>query len=182
MQLHHAVKEGFGARRTAGHIDVDGDHLVDSLHHVIAFGERTARNGATADGHHIFGVGHLVVKTQQNGRHFAGDRTVHKNHVGLSRTVARDFETEARHVVTGGSHGHKFDTAAARGKGQRPKAVAASPVDEGVERTDHHADAVLVEFLHQALESFIVLKLFVGDIVDFRTFVHCHSNAPFFQA
>ena len=149
---------------------------------MITLGERTARNGAATDGNDIFRVGHLVVQTLQYRCHLGGDGTIDQNNIGLTRAVACYFKAETCHIIASSSHSHKLDTAAAGGKSKRPQRVAASPVDESVEAADHDADAVLVELLNEFFERFIVLKLFVRDIIDDGRFLYCHSNAPFFQA
>lgn len=85
-------------------------------------------------------------------------------------------------TALGGGVFHKLDAAAARGKRQRPKGVAASPVDKIVQLAHDNVGTAGVQLGHELLESFVVLKLLVRDRLDLWFLHYCHFNAPFLQA
>ena len=121
LQLHHAVVECFRTRRATGNVDIHRQNLVHTVHHVIGFLERASADGTAAYGYYIFRIGHLVVKTFQNGSHLVGYCSANHNHVCLARTGTGYLEPEARHIVAGCAEGHEFDTATAGCKRKRPQ-------------------------------------------------------------
>ena len=50
-ELHDAVNHGFGARRTAGDENVDGNDILDAFCHMVAVTERAAGDGARTAGY-----------------------------------------------------------------------------------------------------------------------------------
>ena len=74
LQRHKGMNECLGPRRAAGDMDVNRDKPVDPFQDIVALLERPARNGTSAHGNHVFGLGHLVVQTHHLGRHFLGHR------------------------------------------------------------------------------------------------------------
>src|SRR5690554_1143513 len=73
LEQNDALEEGFGSRRTAGDVDVDGDDLVDALGHRVAVPVRAATVGAATHRDHVLGFGHLVVEATHGRDHLVGD-------------------------------------------------------------------------------------------------------------
>ena len=178
LQLHQAVEEGLRSRRTSGDIDVDRKNLVDSRHHAIAIFERSAGNGATAAGYHIFRLCKLLVKTAHGGGHAMHNRTLHHDIVCLTGRVAGHLKSETGHIVAGGTKTHEFNSTAARAEAKRPQRVGDTPVDEFVEITYHNVGPAGIQFLYKLVDIFIVLEVLMLHRLD----IHCHLNTPFFQA
>lgn len=137
--------------------------------------------GAAAHGDHVFRVGHLVVEALEHRGHLVGDRTGDHDEVGLTRGGTRDFKPEPGKIVAGGTHGHELDAAAARGERQRPKAVAAAPLDQVVEAPDDDVRPVCAQFARHVLKVFVVVEILVFHRLDLRH-LYFHSKAPFRQA
>src|SRR5215831_3458719 len=67
LQLHDRVDDGLGARRTARHVDIDGNDPVDAGDRGIVLIEATARR-AGAEGHDPLRLAHLLVDLEQDRR------------------------------------------------------------------------------------------------------------------
>ena len=89
------------------------------------------------------------------------DGTGHHYEVRLTRRSPRHFKAESCKVISGGSDGHEFDSAAARGESQRPQTVAASPFYHIVKAADNDISAVVAQFLEHLLDIFIVVEILV---------------------
>ena len=145
--------------------------------------ERPSADGTSPHGHHVFRFGHLVVQPLQYRGHAVGYRTQHHDHVRLARRVARHLEAETRHVITRRPQGHELYGATARAESERPKRIAAAPVDQVVQRAQYDTRPVAVQFLDHAQQVIVILEiarlhiLYLGQPV-----FHFHSNAPFLQA
>src|SRR5262245_29456015 len=65
LELHHAVEQRLGGRRTAGDVDVYGHDPVAAAHHAVAVVVVAAAVGARAHADDVLGVRHLVVDLAQ---------------------------------------------------------------------------------------------------------------------
>src|SRR2546422_4308553 len=129
VQREDAVDEGLGTGGTSGHVDVDGNDLVDALDDGVVV-EHAAAAGADAHGDDPLGFDHLVVDLAEHGRHLLADPTGHDHQVGLAGAGPEDLHTEAAEVVVGRAGGHHLDGAAGQAEGGRPHRVAPGPLDE----------------------------------------------------
>src|SRR6185312_3716520 len=77
LEKKKAVHQRFGARRAAGHINIDGHDAVATAHHRIGIVIIAAAIGAGAHGDDVARFRHLVVDLAQRRSHFvaqgAGD-------------------------------------------------------------------------------------------------------------
>src|SRR5260370_5838032 len=69
LELKNRVEDGFGARRAAGDVGINGDDLIAALHDGVII-EDAAGSGASAHGDDPLGLGHLIVKLADDGSHF----------------------------------------------------------------------------------------------------------------
>src|SRR5438067_966432 len=75
LQRNEGVDEGFRSRRTTGYIDIDRDEAIYALENVVTLLERASGDGAGTHGDDVFGLGHLVIETDDLGRHLLGHGT-----------------------------------------------------------------------------------------------------------
>ncbi len=129
------VHERLGARRAAGHVDVDRDDLVDALHHVVAVGEGAGAHRARSHRDDVLGERHLLVQELDARSHLQVDGAGDDHAVGLARRVAEE-DAVALGVVARRAHRHHLDRAAGGAKGQRPHRVSPRPVHEELQRRD----------------------------------------------
>src|SRR5580765_3934608 len=61
LQLENGVENGLGTWRTAGNVDIDGNHLVAALNDGVVI-ENAAGRRARAHGDDPLRLGHLIVK------------------------------------------------------------------------------------------------------------------------
>jgi len=135
LELDEAVEESFGARGTAGNVDIDGEDAVDALEDGVG-AVHAAGGGASAHGDNPFGFSHLVVDSADGEGHFIGDGAGDDHDVGLAGGEAHDFGAEAGDIEAGSAGGHEFDGAASEPHGHGPEAVFAEPVQSGVNAGD----------------------------------------------
>ena len=178
LELHQAIEESFGTRRTTGDIDIDRQDLVDTGHNAIGILEGTAGNGATAAGDNIFRLGELFIEAHESRGHLMDDGALHHNIVCLTRRVAGHFEPEAGHVVARGTEAHELDSAAARAETEGPKRIGNTPINEFVEVTNDHVGPRRIQFVDKFVDIFIVFEVLAGHAFNF----HFHFKAPFLQA
>ncbi len=169
LELKNGVENGFGARRAAGDVDVDGKHLIAALYDGVVV-EDTAGSGAGAHGDHPLGLGHLIVELANDRSHLLREAARDDHQVGLARRRAKNFGAETRDVETGGGHGHHFNGAAGETESKRPDRAAASPVHGFVERREDNA------FVFEKLAE--VVRLGEGDILAERC-AHWASHKHF---
>ena len=105
LEQHDALEQGLGPGRAAGHVDVDGDDLVDALGDRVAVPVGAAAVGARAHGDHVLGVGHLLVEAPDGGGHLVGDRARDDDEVGLAGAGRQRDDAEAHDVVAGRAEG-----------------------------------------------------------------------------
>src|SRR5664280_2616683 len=132
LELHEAVEESLGPRRTAGYVDVHGHDSVDALRDRVG-PVRAAAGRAGAHRDDPLRFGHLVVEALDDGRHLFRYGSRHDHEVALPRRATEDFGAEARHVVAAVDDGHHLDGAARKAELHRPERVLATPSDEGVD-------------------------------------------------
>src|SRR5260370_5323506 len=113
LELKDSVENGFGARRAAGNVDVDGDDLIAALHDGVIV-EDAAGSGASAHGDDPLGLGHLIVNLADDGSHFLREAASDNHQVGLAGRGAKNFVAGTRQVKTSSGHGHHFNTAASQ--------------------------------------------------------------------
>src|SRR3954447_4513250 len=134
LKLQDAVQQRLGARRAAGHGDVDGDQLVDSLGDRVAVPVGTAAVGTGAHRDDVLRFGHLLVETQDRGRHLVGDGAADHHQVRLAGTGRERDHAEADEVVPGHRRSNELDRAAGEAEVEDPEAVAAAPVQDKTDR------------------------------------------------
>src|SRR4051812_5387542 len=136
-QLEDPVHERLGARRAAGHMDVDGHELVGRHDRVVVEDAHRARARAHRDG--PLGLEHLVVDAAHDGRHLDRDAAGEDEQVGLARRGAEGLEAEAGDVDARGDEAHHLDRAAGEAERGGEQRVAARPVQRPVQRRGQHA-------------------------------------------
>src|SRR5450830_1339539 len=149
LELHEAVEESLGPRRTAGYVDVHGHDSVDALRDRVG-PVRAAAGRAGAHRDDPLRFGHLVVEALDDGRHLFRHGSRHDHEVALPRRATEDFGAEARHVVAAVDDGHHLDGAARKAELHRPERVLATPSDDGVD--GGREDVVRERVLDQAHE------------------------------
>jgi hypothetical protein len=115
LQLDNAPDQLFGARRAAGHINIDGHDAINALHNRVIV-ENAAATGARAHRNDPFRLGHLVVNLAQDGRHLLRNAACDDHHIGLARAGTKHFRAKARNVIFGANGCHHFDGAAGEAK------------------------------------------------------------------
>jgi len=169
LELKDGVENGFGARRAAGNVDVNREHLIAALHDGVVVEDATG-SGAGTHRDHPLGFGHLIVKLANDGSHFLREAAGDDHQVGLARRRTEYFGAETGDVETGGGHGHHFDGAAGETETERPDRAAAGPVHGFVERREEDA------FVFKELAE--VVRLGEGDILAERC-AHWASQSHF---
>ena len=128
----------FGARRAAGHVDVDRDDLVDALGDRVAVPVRPAAVGARAHGDHVLRLRHLLVEALDRRSHLVGDGAGDDHEVGLARAGGQRDDAEAHHVVTRRAERRAhLDRAAGQAPLVDPQAVRAADVEQRRQRFGH---------------------------------------------
>src|SRR5258708_34096829 len=74
LELKDGVENGFGARRAAGDIHIDGNDLIAALHDGVIVEDASGR-GASAHGGDPLGLGHLIVELAEDGSPFLREET-----------------------------------------------------------------------------------------------------------
>jgi len=92
-----AIEHGFGARGTAGDVNVHGDDLIAALHDGVIV-EDAAGSGAGSHGDDPLGLGHLIVKLANDGSHLLGEASGNDHEIGLAGRGTKDFSAEAGEV------------------------------------------------------------------------------------
>ena len=132
LQQHQTLQKGFGARRTAGDVDIDRQELIDPLYHAVDV-IHPAGVGAAPHGDDPARLGHLFVQTQDVGGHLAEGGAGNHHQIGLARGAAQYLGPEAGDVVARGKRGHHLDETAGKPEEHRPERVGAPPVDQVVQ-------------------------------------------------
>ena len=89
LNRQEALDQRLGPRRAAGHVDVDGNHLIDPLEHRVAELEQAAAVRARAHRDDVLGLGHLLIKDFDARGHLIGDGAGDDDQVRLARRGAR---------------------------------------------------------------------------------------------
>ena len=140
MQADDPLHQLLGPRRAAGHVDVDGDDLVDRLEdRVVVEHPAGARAGAHRD--HPLRLEHLVVDLAQRRGHLVRDAAGDDQQVGLARRGAERLHPEARDVVARRDDRHHLDRAAGEPERVGPHRLRLRPRDRLLER--RQADLLL---------------------------------------
>src|SRR4051812_10364123 len=100
LEEHDALEQGFGARRAPGHVDVDGDDLIDTLGDRVAVPVRAAAVGTRAHRDDVLRIRHLLVQSLDGRCHLVRDRAGHHDEVGLAGTGRQRDDAETHDVVT----------------------------------------------------------------------------------
>ncbi len=143
-QLHHAVDDRLGPRRTPGNVNVHGNHVADVAHDVVAAVEGAAGDAARAHRYHELRHGHLLVGAQEP---FPGEprhRARADQHVSVPRR-ALELHAEPLQVVAGRKGGKDLDVA--------PVAGAAVEVHQPGELIRDHSAALSSTFRHGLIAS-----------------------------
>src|SRR5215831_5026089 len=74
LDLEKPLEQSLGPRRAAGHVNVDGDDLVDPLADRVGVLKETAAIRAASHRDDVARLGHLVVEALDPKRHFVGER------------------------------------------------------------------------------------------------------------
>ncbi len=85
LELHDPVQQCLGSRRASGHVDVDGQVLVDALGDGVGVPVRAARVRARAEADDVLRLGHLLVHPDDRGDHLVHAGAGHDHQVGLAR-------------------------------------------------------------------------------------------------
>src|SRR5712691_2236269 len=157
LEQKEAVEQRLGGRRAARYIDVNRDHPVHALDHVVAVAKRPTGIGTGAHGDGPLGIGHLLVDALEHGRHFDGHRARDDHEVGMARRSER-HHAEPLHVEARGEGRHHLDGAAGQPEGHGPYRGLAGPVEERVgQGGDDEAAGEVEDPLLQAFEQRRVL-------------------------
>jgi hypothetical protein len=132
LELENGEKNGLGARRATGNVDVDRNDLIAALINGVVI-EDAAGGSAGTHGDDPLVLGHLIVKLANHGTHFYGEASGDNHEVGLARRGAKNFGAETGEVETRGCHGHHFDGAAGESETERPDGAFAGPVHGFIE-------------------------------------------------
>src|SRR5216684_4187685 len=128
LQLEEALDQGFRSGRAARHVHINGDHLVNAFENrVVIVVEGPAARRTRAHGDDVFGLGHLLPQTADDGRNLQGGAPSHDNAVGLPRGRTRD-DTHAVHIKPRSVSLHHLDRTAGQAEGQRPHRGSPPPV------------------------------------------------------
>jgi len=138
LELKNGVENGFGARRAAGDVDVDGDDLIAALHDGVII-EDAAGSGASAHRDDPLGLGHLIVKLADDGSHFLREAAGDNHQIGLAGRGAENLGAEASEVKARSGHGHHLDGAAGQAKAKRPNGALARPIHGLIESREDDA-------------------------------------------
>ena len=143
LDTHEAFEERFGARRTAGDVDIDGDDEVDTFDDVITpFEVRAAASGAGTHGDDELGIGHHVIEAADAAGHFVRNGAGDNHQVGLAGRGAEGTRAETVHIEAAGTGGHHFNRTAGQTEREGPNAGLTGPVDGVLDRS---GDDVLFE-------------------------------------
>jgi len=85
---------------TTGNVNVDRDVTIDSLEHVVALLERSARNRALRPSRSRISGRHLVIEPDDLRRHFFGHRAGDDHQIRLAARRPENFAPKPRDVVT----------------------------------------------------------------------------------
>src|SRR5439155_3085713 len=88
LHAQQTFGERLGARRAAGHVDVDRDDLVDALAHRIGQLEQPAAVRAASHADDVFRLGHLFVEELAALGHLEGERAGVDHEVALAPSGA----------------------------------------------------------------------------------------------
>src|SRR4051794_7353554 len=137
LQQHDALDERLGPRRTARHVDVDRDDLIDALGDRVAVPVGPAAVRARSHRDDVLPVGHLLVEPLDRGRHLVGDGAGDHDEVGLARARRERDHAEAHDVVarTGQGDAH-LDRAARQAPLQHPQRVLAAVGEQLADRLE----------------------------------------------
>ena len=126
LQGQDSLDHGLRARRAAGHVDVDGDDLVDALEDRVVR-EHAAGGGAGAHRQHPLRLEHLLVELADRCRHAVRDAARDDHQVGLARRRADDLGAEAPDVVARRHERDHLHRAAREAEAERPDRVRRGP-------------------------------------------------------
>ena len=129
-EFDDGIKDGFGAGRATGNIDIDGDQFIYASNSGCGVtAEHSSCDSASAHGNDIFGFGHFFVEANEGGCHFHGDSASGDDEVSLARTGAGN-KTKSVKVEARSDEGCKFDEAAGGSVEEGPEAGESCPVME----------------------------------------------------
>src|SRR3990172_56284 len=151
LEEHETSQERLGARRAAGHVDIDWQEDVDARGDGVGIGERATHDCAAAHREGPFRFWHLEPDSADGGGHLPGDGAGDDEQVGLAWGSAENLCAEARDVVArrgGGDHLHR---AAGQTEHARPERRPAGPVENLVDAGDE--DVLLDLLVDIAIES-----------------------------
>src|SRR6478672_9415333 len=83
LNTHHAIENGFGAGRTARHIDINRHYLVNTLKYAVTIEDATTA-GTGAKGHDPAGFCHLQIDLLHHRSHFFCDRSHYHQQIALA--------------------------------------------------------------------------------------------------
>ena len=115
-QREQSLQDPGGRRRTAGNVEVDGNHLRDPSYHRIAAGKAATIPGTIPDGDDPFRIGGGMIGALQRIAHVLRYRSGYHQHIGMTRR-RNEPETEALDVVVGIVQRMNFKFASIAGSG-----------------------------------------------------------------
>ena len=136
FKFDYSLKKRLRTRWTTGDIDVDRKKFVGSKDDAVLTleGKWPSGNGAVAERHYPFGLGHLIVESFDTGHHFFGDGAGNDHDITLSGRGAKYFSSEAGHIKSGTSGRHHFYGTTGYTKRQGPQGVCPADIDQFVYR------------------------------------------------
>src|SRR5450755_80424 len=84
LQQSDGVNQLLRPRRATRNVDVDGDHLIYTLHQSVIV-EHPTRRRAGSHRDHPLGFWHLLPELADDWRHFIGDAAGNDDEIGLTR-------------------------------------------------------------------------------------------------
>src|SRR3954464_6137272 len=100
LEEHDSLQQGFGTRRAPGHVDIDGDDLIDTLGDRVAVPVRAAAIGTRAHRDDVLRIRHLLVQSFDGWCPLVRDRARHHDEVGLAGTGRQWDDAKTHDVVT----------------------------------------------------------------------------------
>ena len=119
-RLGDALDDRRRPRRTAGHVDVDREVLVDRRADGVALAEDAAGDRADADGDRHLRIGDFGEDALRRRQHMAGQRAGDQHDVGVARAAAIDAAEALDVVARNQRGGGELDVAAVARTGVDP--------------------------------------------------------------
>src|SRR5688572_14496990 len=113
LHFHKTIEDSFGAGRTAGHINIYRNDLVNALQHRISVKDATTA-GTSTNSNHPPWLSHLKIHLLNDRTHLLCNSTHYQEYITLPRRKAHPFSTKPRKVVMAGSRSHKFNSTTTR--------------------------------------------------------------------